>query len=208
MTLTYRSPPDDAGGPRPRLGAERLSAAPSRRTFRPSPRRARSRWASSPGSAMASGMSPPRRAFQGEGPRRGRDRQLHHRCRLNAALASGQLQAGNIATHTAMAFAAAGLPIKIVALLDVSMTGRRDHHRRLGRPPSRTSRASRSPSRRARRATSCSTTRSSKNGMTIADIEKVPMPAADAGTALIAGKVPVAVTYEPYLTLAKARTRR
>ena len=41
---------------------------------------------------------------------------------LNAALASGQIQAGNIATHTAMAFAAAGLPIKIVALLDVSMT--------------------------------------------------------------------------------------
>jgi NitT/TauT family transport system substrate-binding protein len=28
------------------------------------------------------------------------------------------------------------------------------------------------------------------------------MPAADAGSALIAGKVPVAVTYEPYLTLA------
>src|SRR3954447_26420450 len=38
---------------------------------------------------------------------------------LNAALASGQIQCGNIATHTAMAFAAAGLPIKIVALLDV-----------------------------------------------------------------------------------------
>ena len=38
--------------------------------------------------------------------------------------------------------------------------------------------------------------------MTVADIQKVPMPAADAGSALIAGKVPVAVTYEPYLTLA------
>ena len=43
-----------------------------------------------------------------------------------------------------------------------------------------------------------------QNGMTIADIQKVPMPAADAGAALIAGKVPVAVTYEPYLTLADA----
>ena len=42
----------------------------------------------------------------------------------------------------------------------------------------------------------------SQNGMTIADIEKVPMPASDAGAALIGGKVPVAVTYEPYLTLA------
>jgi NitT/TauT family transport system substrate-binding protein len=45
----------------------------------------------------------------------------------------------------------------------------------------------------------------SKNGMTIADIQRVPMPAADAGSALIAGKVPVAVTYEPYISLAKAQ---
>ena len=41
---------------------------------------------------------------------------------INAALAAGQLQAANIATHTAMNFIAAGLPIKIVALLDVSKT--------------------------------------------------------------------------------------
>src|SRR5882672_8194446 len=41
---------------------------------------------------------------------------------INAALAAGQLQCGNIATHTAMNFIAAGLPIKIVALLDVSKT--------------------------------------------------------------------------------------
>ena len=44
--------------------------------------------------------------------------------------------------------------------------------------------------------------------MTIADIQKVPMPAADAGAALIAGKVPVAVTYEPYLTLAMQQNPR
>ena len=41
---------------------------------------------------------------------------------INAALAAGQLQCGNIATHTAMNFIAAGLPLKIVALLDVSKT--------------------------------------------------------------------------------------
>ena len=41
-----------------------------------------------------------------------------------------------------------------------------------------------------------------KNGMSIADVMPVPMPAADAGSALIAGRVPVAVTYEPYLTTA------
>ena len=41
---------------------------------------------------------------------------------INAALAGGQLDGANIATHTALVMAAAGLPIKIVALLDVSMT--------------------------------------------------------------------------------------
>ena len=41
---------------------------------------------------------------------------------INAALAAGQLQCGNIATHTAMNFIAAGLPLKIVALLDISKT--------------------------------------------------------------------------------------
>src|SRR5207253_7652240 len=47
-----------------------------------------------------------------------------------------------------------------------------------------------------------------QNGMSIADIQKVPMPAADAGSALIAGKVPVAVTYEPYLTLAMQQNKK
>src|SRR5581483_1427083 len=41
---------------------------------------------------------------------------------LNAALASGKLDCACVATHTSMAMAAAGLPIKIVLLLDVSMT--------------------------------------------------------------------------------------
>jgi NitT/TauT family transport system substrate-binding protein len=41
------------------------------------------------------------------------------------------------------------------------------------------------------------------NGMTIADVKPVPMPAADAGSALIAGRVPVAVTYEPYISAAQ-----
>ena len=40
----------------------------------------------------------------------------------------------------------------------------------------------------------------SQNGMTLADILPVPMPASDAGSALISGNVPAAVTYEPYLT--------
>ena len=43
------------------------------------------------------------------------------------------------------------------------------------------------------------------HGMTLADIEPVPMPAADAGSALIAGRVPAAVTYEPYISAARAQ---
>ena len=121
---------------------------------------------------------------------------------LNAALASGQLQCGNIATHTAMNFMAAGLPIKIVLLLDVSTTADAmisdgsvtDIKGLMGKQV----------------ALEEGTTSDillnyalAQNGMTIADVQKVPMPAADAGAALIGGKVPVAVTYEPYLTLAK-----
>ena len=125
---------------------------------------------------------------------------------LNAALASGQLQCGNIATHTAMNFMAAGLPIKIVLLLDISKTADAmisdgsitDIKGLKGKPV----------------ALEEGTTSDillnyalAANGMTIADVQKVPMPAADAGSALIAGKVPVAVTYEPYLTIAMQQNK-
>jgi len=43
-----------------------------------------------------------------------------------------------------------------------------------------------------------------KNGMTIEDISELPMPAANAGTAIISGTVAAAVTYEPYISTALA----
>lgn len=120
---------------------------------------------------------------------------------INAALAAGQLQCGNIATHTAMNFLAAGLPIKIVALLDVSKTA--------DAMISDGSVADIKGLEGKQVAYEEGTTSDillnyalSRNGMSVDDIQKVPMPAADAGAALIGGKVPVAVTYEPYLTLA------
>ncbi|MFO1209738.1 MAG: ABC transporter substrate-binding protein [Amaricoccus sp.] len=120
---------------------------------------------------------------------------------INAALAAGQLQAGNIATHTAMNFIAAGLPIKIVALLDVSKTA--------DAIVSDGSVTDIKGLKGKQVAFEEGTTSEillnyalAQNGMTIDDIVKVPMPAADAGAALVAGQVPVAVTYEPYLTLA------
>ena len=42
----------------------------------------------------------------------------------------------------------------------------------------------------------------SQNGMSIKDVEHVPMGASEAGLALIAGRVDVAVTYEPYISAA------
>jgi NitT/TauT family transport system substrate-binding protein len=44
-----------------------------------------------------------------------------------------------------------------------------------------------------------------ENGMTIADIEHVPMGASEAGLALIADRVDAAVTYEPYISTALAQ---
>lgn len=121
---------------------------------------------------------------------------------INSALASGQLDGANIATHTALAMAQAGLPIKIVLVLDVSMTadaiiaGGNIH--------------SIKDLKGKKVAFEQGTTSDillnyalHQAGMTIHDVQPVPMPAADAGAALIAGRVPVAVTYEPYLTLAR-----
>ncbi len=44
------------------------------------------------------------------------------------------------------------------------------------------------------------------NGMSLTDVEPVPTPASEAGSALIAGKVDAAVTYEPYLSAALAES--
>ena len=120
---------------------------------------------------------------------------------INAALAAGQLQCGNIATHTAMNFIAAGLPLKIAALLDVSKTADA-----MISDGSVTDIAGLKGMQVAYEEGTTSDIllnyALAQNGMSVADIEKVPMPASDAGAALIAGRVPVAVTYEPYLTLA------
>ena len=120
---------------------------------------------------------------------------------INAALAAGQLQCGNIATHTAMNFIAAGLPIKVVALLDVSKTA--DAMISDGSVTDIKSLKGKQVAYEEGTTSDILLNYAlAQNGMTVSDIEKVPMPASDAGAALIAGKVPVAVTYEPYLTLA------
>lgn len=125
---------------------------------------------------------------------------------INAALASGQLDAANIATHTAMGMVAAGLPVKIVSLLDFSL--------KADAVLAGADIKSVADLKGKNVAFEEGTTSNillyyalSSNGMSINDITRVPMPAADAGAALIAGKVPVAVTYEPYISAALAQDK-
>ncbi|MDR0593479.1 MAG: ABC transporter substrate-binding protein [Bifidobacteriaceae bacterium] len=121
-----------------------------------------------------------------------------------AALAAGQVDALNVASHGALHMIETGVDAKIVLLEDASTsadaimtTGGIGHVKDLAGQPV---------------AYEEGTTSDlllnyalSQAGLTIADVEKVPMGAAEAGAALIAGRVPAAVTYEPYITEAKAQ---
>lgn len=125
---------------------------------------------------------------------------------INAALASGQLDAANIATHTAMAMVAAGLPVKIISLLDFSLSA----DAILAGSDIKSIADLKGKNVAYEEGTTSDILLNyalASNGMTIADINKVPMPAADAGSALIAGRVPVAVTYEPYISTARAQNK-
>ncbi len=118
---------------------------------------------------------------------------------VNTALAAGKVDVANLASHTALAMASAGLPITIVMLEDVSTTADA-----IISDGSVTSIADLKGKQVAYEEGTTSDIllnyALTQNGMTIDDVVKVPMPASDAGTALVAGKVPVAVTYEPYIT--------
>jgi NitT/TauT family transport system substrate-binding protein len=123
---------------------------------------------------------------------------------VNAAFASGQMDAANLATHTAIKLYAAGLDLRIVLLEDASYQADA-----ILAPKSITQI---SELRGKKVAYEEGTTSDlllnyalSQNGMSLKDIEPVFMPAADAGAALIAGRVDIAVTYEPYISEALAQ---
>ena len=121
---------------------------------------------------------------------------------INAALASGQLAAANIATHTAMGMVAAGLPVKIVSLLDFSLSA----DAIIAGKDVKSVADLKGKDVAFEEGTTSDILLNyalGSNGLTIADVKPVPMPAADAGSALIAGRVPVAVTYEPYISAAR-----
>ncbi len=125
---------------------------------------------------------------------------------LNAALVSGQVDAANVATHTAMAMVAAGAPVKIVSLLDFSLAA----DAILAGKDVNSIADLKGKSVAFEEGTTSDILLNyalSSNGMSIDDINRVPMPAANAGSALIAGQVPVAVTYEPYISVAVAQDK-
>ena len=118
---------------------------------------------------------------------------------VNAAFASGDMNAANIATHTAIKLYSTGLDLKLVLLEDVSTSADA-----ILADKSITSIADLKGKSVAYEEGTTSDLLLNyalqQNGMTLADIKPVPMPASDAGTALLTGNVPVAVTYEPYIT--------
>jgi NitT/TauT family transport system substrate-binding protein len=126
---------------------------------------------------------------------------------INAAFAARKLDGTNIATHTALRFAAQGLPIKIVLLEDVSTKADA-----IVAGPGIASIADLKGKKVAFEEGTTSDIllryALSQNGMSIDDVKKVPLPAADAGAAALAGRVDAAVTYEPYLTTALKRDKR
>ena len=120
---------------------------------------------------------------------------------INAALASGQIDGANIATHTALRLISSGTPITAVLLLDQSNAADA-----ILAGPGISSIADLKGKKVAYEEGTTSDIllryALSQNGMTMNDIVKVPTPAAQAGIAAIAKKVDAAVTYEPYLTAA------
>jgi NitT/TauT family transport system substrate-binding protein len=120
---------------------------------------------------------------------------------INAAFAAGKLDGTNIATHTALRFAASGLPIKIVLLEDQSLEADAIlAHSDVG---SIQDLAGKSVAFEEGTTSDILLSYAlAQNDMTKSDIKVVPLAAANAGAAFIAGKVDAAVTYEPYLTTA------
>ena len=118
---------------------------------------------------------------------------------LNAALLAGEVDVANIATHTALRFAAAGAPITILMQLDNSLQA--------DAIVAEDSIKTVADLKGKKVAYEEGTTSDlllhyalAQEGLSGADIQKSLGKAATVGTSLLAGEVPAAVTYEPYIS--------
>ncbi len=122
---------------------------------------------------------------------------------LNSALAAGRMDGANMATHTSLILLSNDLPITVVLIEDTSTTADAVI---AGVGVDSIADLAGKQVAFEEGATSDILLRHAleEAGMGIEDIRVVPMPAADAGAAAIAGRVEAAVTYEPYLSAALA----
>ncbi len=118
---------------------------------------------------------------------------------VNAAFASGNMDVANVASHTAIKLFANGVDLRVVLLEDVSNAADA-----ILAPSAIATVADLAGKTVAYEEGSTSDLLLNyallQSGMSLADINPAPMPAADAGAALIAGQVDSAVTYEPYIS--------
>lgn len=124
---------------------------------------------------------------------------------MDAAVAGGQLDLASVPTHGALNILQTGTPLKAVLLLDFSLKA----DAIASKDVASIKEFKDKPVAYEEGSTSdvLLNYALSQNGMTIDDIKKVPMPAAQAGSALVAGQVPVSVTYEPYLSVAMGQDK-
>ncbi len=118
---------------------------------------------------------------------------------VNAALASNQMEAANLATHTAIKLYSAGLDIRIVLLEDASY----EADAILAGADIQSIEDLRGRQIAFEEGATSDLLLNyalMQNDMSIDDVIAVPMPASDAGMTLISGRVEAAVTYEPYIT--------
>ncbi len=119
---------------------------------------------------------------------------------IDAAMAGGQLDAASVPTHSALVVAQTGTTLKTVLLLDFSLKA--DAIMAKGVDTVKDFKGKQVAFEEGSTSDVLINYALAQNGMSINDIQRVPMPAAQAGSALIAGQVPISVTYEPYLTVA------
>jgi len=121
---------------------------------------------------------------------------------MSAAFASGRVQVANVASHSALQLKQQGLDISIVLLLDASLTADA-----ILTDGSITDVADLAGKDVAFEEGSVSNLllgyALEEAGLSLDDITPVPMDPSEAATALIGGRVPVAVTYEPYISEAR-----
>ena len=123
---------------------------------------------------------------------------------VNAAFAAGEMDVANLATHTAIKLFANGVDLRIVLLEDASTEADAII---AGADVAGVAALKGQTVAYEEGATSDLLLNYAlqQNGLTLADIQPAPMPAADAGSALIAKQVAAAVTYEPYISAAQAQ---